>query len=130
MLRAYLVVMAGGALGSALRFWLAEALTAKTAGAFPTGTLVVNVSGCFLIGLIAALTAAGGLLEAPLLVRQFLMVGFLGGFTTFSAFSLQTMHLAQSGHWPKAALNVVLSILLCLLAAAAGHLAAAFINRR
>ena len=79
-------------------------------GEFPWGTVIANVTGSLLIGLIAALPAFG---ERDLLTRQFLMVGIMGGYTTFSSFSLQTLTMLQHGHLGKAAINVGGSVVLC-----------------
>ena len=77
--------------------------------------------GCFIIGCFSALTEAQGIFPAAPLVRLVVMVGFLGGFTTFSSFSLQTLNLAHDGEWLRASLNVLLSVALCLIAAWAGN---------
>jgi fluoride exporter len=99
----WLAVAAGGALGSVARFWLAAAMTTLTGARFPWGTLLINVLGSFLIGLIAALTVTPGRIGMHPDLRIFLMVGVCGGFTTFSAFSLQTLELLQAGDgWPAA----------------------------
>ena len=122
MLTNSLAVAAGGAIGSLARFWLAELFVALGMAAFPWATIATNVSGSFIIGLIAALTGPDGrLLVAPEL-RLFWMVGI-------SSFSLQTLTLAQGGEWLRAALNVVLSLVLCLLAVWLGYVAAAYVNR-
>jgi CrcB protein len=121
MLQTYLAVMAGGAVGTGMRMALASWLTAKYGETFPIGTLVVNVTGCFVIGAFAALTAPGGFLPAPLLVRQVVMIGVLGGYTTFSAFGLQTLDLIHAGAGLRAALNAALSLTLCLAAVWLGH---------
>ena len=124
MLGNSLAVAVGGALGSLARFCLAELFVAWGMVAFPWATLVANVSGSFLIGVIAALTGPDGrLLVAPEL-RLFWMVGICGGYTTFSSFSLQTLTMAQGGDWVAPALNVLLSLVLCLLAVWLGYLAA------
>ena len=95
MLMNSLAVAVGGAIGSLARFWLAELFVALGMSAFPWATLLANVSGSMLIGVIAALTEPDGrLLVAPEL-RLFWMVGICGGYTTFSSFSLQTLTLAQ-----------------------------------
>lgn len=113
-MKLYLLVMLGGAIGSAGRHWISTVIAVRLGEAFPTGTLAVNVIGSFVIGLIFALTGP----NSPLLVapewRTFLMLGVLGGFTTFSSFSLQTLILMQSGQWLFAAGNVIGSVLLCL----------------
>jgi CrcB protein len=96
--------------------------------AFPVGTLVVNVVGCFIIGLFAALTTTDGALPASTLARQLVMVGVLGGFTTFSAFSMQTIELFQIGHSGRALINIGLSLILCLAATWLGHWLAALLK--
>ena len=87
---------------------------------FPWGTLAVNIVGSLFIGILAAFgdSARVGL---PPEARQFLMIGVLGGFTTFSSFSLQTLRLMQDGDWARAAGNVLLSVIVCLIAVAAGY---------
>ncbi len=121
MTAAYLWVAAGGAVGSALRFGLSEWMAARFGGAFPWGTLAVNVAGSCLIGVFAALAAPDGVRYlAGTSGRALLMVGVCGGFTTFSSFSLQTLALAQEGHWVAAAANVLGSVVACLIAVVAG----------
>jgi CrcB protein len=112
----YFWIMLGGALGTGARFW-ASGLVAEGFGeVFPLGTLFVNVSGSFIIGFFAALAdPAGPFLVAPR-VRQFVMIGLCGGYTTFSSFSLQTLELARDGDWLRAALNSVASLIGCLVA--------------
>lgn len=117
MLASTLWIALGGALGSVSRFWLSVACEALIQSSFPWATVAANITGCFVIGAVAALPMGP-------LTRQFLMVGVLGGYTTFSAFSLQTLVLVQTGEWPKAAANVLASVILCLLAVWLGHLAA------
>jgi CrcB protein len=124
-----LAVAMGGALGSLARYWLAELFVAIGMSTFPWATLAANVSGSVLIGLIAALTGPDGrLLVAPEL-RLFWMVGVCGGYTTFSSFSLQTLTLAQGGEWQRAALNVGLSLIVCLLGVWLGYTLGAWLNR-
>ena len=114
MFMSYLVVMVGGALGSAARMWLSLLCAVRFGESFPVGTLVVNALGCFVIGAFSALTGPDSLIQASPLTRQFVMIGVLGGFTTFSSFGLQTMNLMTDGEWLYAALNVVLSVVVCL----------------
>ena len=114
----------GGALGSMARFWTALLVARWCGEAFPWGTLLINVVGSFVIGWFASLTVAGGAMPAPVAARAFVMAGICGGFTTFSAFSLQTWELLRAGNWPAAAGNVVGSVVLCLAAVVAGHLLA------
>ena len=112
----WLAVAAGGALGSLARFWLAAAVAALTGPRFPWGTLLINILGSFIIGLVAALTLAPARFPMPPDVRIFLMVGVCGGFTTFSAFSLQTLELLQYGEVLSAFGYIIGSVLLCLAA--------------
>ena len=106
----YVQVALGGALGSVLRFWLGGVIGHKAGTPF-WGTLFVNVTGCFLIGLLGNLRENGpGEFD-----RYFLMVGVLGGYTTFSTFSLQTLELFRAGSPGLAVANVALSMVLCLL---------------
>ncbi len=130
MLKSYIAVMLGGALGSALRMWMSLLVAVRFGETFPTGTLVVNVSGCFAIGIFAALTGPDGMLLVSPIVRQGVMVGVLGGFTTFSSFGLQTLELLQSGDWLRAGLNIGLSVFLCLLAVWLGHVFALVVSHR
>ncbi len=124
-----LYVALGGALGSVVRFWLSGAIAARYGATFPYGTLVVNVVGSFVIGLLAALTIPDGRFLLPPPARVFFMIGVCGGFTTFSAFSLQTYALMLEGEWLRAAANTLLSVFLCLFAVALGHLAVSFFNK-
>ena len=117
------LVAGGGALGAMLRFWVGGWLLRQLGDGLPWGTLTVNLAGSALIGALAAL-ADSGRVALPSEVRLFLMVGLLGGFTTFSAFSLQTVGLLRAGDFTAAGLNVVLSVMLCLAATFAGHLVA------
>lgn len=122
----YLLVAIGGALGSVARFGLSGLVANSVGATFPWGTLVVNATGSFAIGFIATLTGPEGRVFASGHTRQFLMTGVLGGYTTFSSFSLQTLNLAQDGQWGRAAANVLLSVLSCLIAVWLGHAAAQY----
>ena len=124
----YLLVALGGAIGSVARFWCAAVLTRKLDHDFPAGTLFVNVSGSFVIGMISTLTGPEGKWPVSSPARTFLMIGILGGYTTFSSFSLQTLDLARSGRWGYASLNVLLSVALCLIGVLLGHLVASQFN--
>ena len=126
----YGLVALGGALGSVLRYWLGLLSVAALGSGFPWGTIVINVGGSFLIGLVGAATVADGLLPTGPAARIFLMVGFCGGFTTFSSFSLQTLDLVRDGRLVAGLLNVVLSVVLCFAAVAAGHYAAVGLGGR
>lgn len=119
----------GGALGSVLRFWCSIAVARAVGETFPWGTLLVNVVGSFLIGLVAVTTGPDGRLLITSSIRQFVLVGIFGGYTTFSSFSLQTLNLALDGEWALAGANILLSMTLCLLAVWLGHAAGILINR-
>ena len=116
-LYAYLWVMLGSALGGGARLYVST-LVARGAGtAFPWGTLAVNVAGCLLVGALGALFEPASPLHVRQDLRVFLIVGVLGGFTTFSAFSLEALLLVQRGQAPAALGYVALSLAGCLLAA-------------
>ena len=125
----YLWVALGSAIGGAGRYWLATVVGAQLGGVFPWGTLAVNILGSFVIGLVAVLTEPSGRLPMSIDARQFIMIGICGGFTTFSAFSLQTLVLVRAGEWGWAATNIVLSVALCLAGVALGTVAGHAINR-
>lgn len=102
----------GGALGSVLRYLLSAGTQQWVGRAFPIGTLLVNVIGCCAIGVLCVwLIERGSVSDAW---RSFWMVGVLGGFTTFSTFSLDAFELVQDGHLGRAAAYVIVSLLLCL----------------
>ena len=126
----YFVVAIGGALGSVARFWISGAVAQKFGETFPAGTLLVNISGSLVIGFFAAITGPDGRIWASPNVRQFFMIGVLGGYTTFSSFSLQTLALARDGEWLFATLNATGSFVLCLLAVWAGDYFAMLLNHR
>lgn len=121
-------VAAGAALGGVARYGLSGLIARGFGETFPWGTLIVNVVGSFLIGVIAVVTGPDGRLLVGTAARQFMMVGVLGGFTTFSSFSLQTLTLIQDGEWLYAAGNVLSSVLLCLIAVWLGAVAGNAIN--
>ena len=124
---AYLCVACGGALGSVGRYWLANVIESRAGGAFPWGTLAVNVSGSFVIGLLAAFAGSTGLLGSPGF-RLFFMAGVCGGYNTFSSFSLQTLNLLRDGEGLNAGGNIVLSVVLCLIGVWLGYLAGVALN--
>lgn len=125
----YVWVALGSALGGTGRFWLSGVLARHFGETFPVGTLFVNVTGSFLIGLLAALSEPEGRWLIGPQARSFLLIGLLGGYTTFSSFSLQTLNLARDGEWLHAGLNVLLSVGLCLVAVGVGHLLGEVLNR-
>ncbi len=125
----YIWIAIGGALGSVARFWFSGFVAQRFGETFPFGTLLVNISGSFVIGFFATLTGPDGRVLAAPSFRQFFMIGVCGGYTTFSSFSLQTLSLANDGEWLYAGLNIVFSVILCLVAVWLGHLAATLISR-
>ena len=126
----YLLVALGGAIGSVLRAWASVAAVRLVGAGFPSGTIVINIAGSALIGIVAAsaLSPSRTLLTQEL--RSFLMVGVCGGFTTFSSFSLQTFELLREGRGAAALANVVVSVVVCVAAAGAGYLATAALVSR
>jgi len=113
-----LAVALGSALGGCLRYLATLGVNALMQRGFPWGTLTVNVAGCLLIGILHVLVVErGGGAES---LRLFSMVGVLGGFTTFSSFSLETLLLVQQGALGRAAAYVMTSVVLCLAASVAG----------
>lgn len=125
----YLWIGFGSALGGMGRYWC-SGVTARVFGeAFPWGTILVNVVGSLIIGFVATLMPPDGRILSSPDARDFLLVGVLGGYTTFSAFSLQTLGLARDGQWAWALVNVVASVVLCLTAVWLGHLGAAALSR-
>ncbi len=128
---AYFWVALGGALGSAGRFWFSGVVARQFGETFPWGTILVNVSGSFIIGLFAALTGPDSRWMVPAWFRQqFFMLGICGGYTTFSSFSYQTLNLVQDGEWLYAGVNVIVSVFVCLVAVWLGHSLAVSINAR
>jgi fluoride exporter len=89
---------------------------------------VINIMGSFIIGFFGTLTLAHGRFPVSENARLFVMVGLCGGYTTFSSFSLQTLDLLRSGSAGRAAVNVIVSVILCVAAVAVGHLAGAQLN--
>lgn len=113
-LRLSLAVAAGSAAGGVARYWSGAALQRALGATFPWGTFAVNVVGCALMGFLA--TWAVERAAWPPELRLLLTTGLLGGFTTFSAFSHETLRLAENGDWPRAAANIAATLALTMLA--------------
>jgi CrcB protein len=128
---AYLAVGVGSALGGIGRFWIAGFIGQRYGDAFPWGTILVNVTGSLAIGILAALTESDERLHPKLspFAAQFFMAGICGGYTTFSAFSLQTLKLIQAGSWPQAGANVALSVVACVVAVWIGYVLGQIFSR-
>jgi CrcB protein len=120
-----LLIAIGGAVGSVARYLMGRAVQGALHLEFPIGTFAVNVVGCLLIGVLAKFFLHS---QTELPLRATLMIGFCGGFTTFSTFSLETLALMQGGEWAKATAYVVLSALVCVGATAAGFAIARPLN--
>lgn len=119
-----MAIAAGGACGAVLRYWTQTGVHAVLGREFPWGTLVANVVGSLLMGLLAVLMLERFSVSEEW--RAMLLIGVLGAFTTFSTFSFETLALLEQGAWVRAGLNVAASVVLCLLAVGAG----AFIGRQ
>jgi CrcB protein len=117
----YLLVGVGSAIGGIARYWASGLIANRYGLSFPWGTLFVNVSGSFLIGFFATLTAPEGRWLVGPSGRNFFMTGICGGYTTFSSFSLQTLTLAQEEEWLYVCGNAGMSVVFCLMAVWLGH---------
>ncbi len=126
----YLWIAIGGALGSVGRFWLSGLVASRVGETFPWGTIAVNVTGCFVIGVIGALASPEGRMDSSsrAFATQFLMYGVCGGYTTFSSFSWQTLKHLQDGEFLYAGGNVILSVTLCMIAVWLGWLLGSMFN--
>ena len=113
-----LAIALGGAVGSLLRYGVGISVQRAAHAGFPVGTLVVNLIGCLLVGALAAHYMND---ETHPVLRAALTVGFCGGFTTFSTFSLETFALIEADNWPRALAYVVASLVTCLLGTAGGY---------
>lgn len=124
----YIWVAVGGALGTIGRYWLSGLVARLVGESFPWGTLIVNVTGSFVIGFFATLAGPDGRLYLGSSVRQFVLTGICGGYTTFSSFSLQTLNLMNDGEWAQAGANMGLSLALCMIAVWVGYALASTVN--
>jgi fluoride exporter len=118
MIKNYLLVFTGGGIGASVRYWLSGAVYQFLPSNFPYGNLVVNISGCFVIGLLMVILE-DRFVSTPAL-RIFLAIGILGGYTTFSSFSYETIALLRDTEVLFASINICASIVGCLAATALG----------
>ena len=109
-----LAIAAGGAVGSVLRFWMSTWVHSFAGRSFPYGTLTVNVVGCLAMGFLFVLFFDR--LSDNAVLRAGILIGVLGGFTTFSSFSIETFSLIEQGAWFKAFVNMFGSLVLCVAA--------------
>jgi CrcB protein len=126
---AYLAVAAGGALGTLARYWLSGVIANAFGQTFPWDILIINITGSFVIGFFATLTGPDGRFFVGGTMRQFVMIGLCGGYTTFSSFSLQTLNLAKDREWLAASGNIVGSVVLCLFFVWLGALLGSALNQ-
>jgi len=110
------------------RFWCSGLVARNFGETFPWGTLTVNVIGSFVIGFFGGFAGPDGRVIVSTSMRQFVMIGLCGGYTTFSSFSFQTLSLARDGQWIQVIGNVFLSVSMCLLAVWAGYGVALGVN--
>ena len=116
-----IAIAGGGAVGSLMRFYMANGIDAWLGRAFPYGTLFVNTTGCLIMGLLYTLFIDR--LQVSLEIRSALFIGILGSFTTFSAFTIETLNLMENGETTKAILNILLNVGICLAGAWIGIMA-------
>ena len=109
------LIFFGAGIGGVLRYWISHGAYWLLGRQFPYGTLLVNVSGSFLMGLLFVLIMDKFAGIGPHL-RAFLLIGILGGYTTFSSFSIETLNLFEGGAWLSASLNIILSVILSIFA--------------
>ena len=117
-MKSYLLIFIGGGVGSVVRFALSRWVYQFLPPPFPNGTLIVNFAACFILGLLVGLAATKAYITPD--VKILLAVGFCGGFSTFSTFSLETYELVQTGRWLWALWNVLLSVVGCFMMTIAG----------
>ena len=111
------------------RFFLSSIFARLVGEVFPWGTVIVNITGCLAIGVLATVTGPDGRLAIPPDIRQFLLVGICGGYTTFSSFSLQTLTLVRAGDYLGAGGNAAISFVACMMGVWAGAILGNFVNQ-
>jgi len=130
VVKSYFWVAVGSMVGGMSRFWVSRVVAERVGETFPWGTILINISGSFLIGVFYALTQPDGRFNTSRsFVVQFCMIGICGGYTTFSSFSLQTLNLLRDKQWLWAGGNVALSVVACMAAVWLGFILGETINR-
>jgi len=124
----YLWIMLGGAIGTGGRYYISGLVAQLVGETFPWGTIIINITGSFVIGFFGTLTGPDGRYFLGSTARQFVMTGICGGYTTFSSFSLQTQNLVTDGEFLYAGANVGISVVMCLIAVWVGVALASAIN--
>jgi fluoride exporter len=124
----YFLVALGSAVGGVTRYWASGIVANRIGQSFPWDTLFVNITGSFVIGFLATMTEPEGRWLIGPHARNLFMIGFCGGYTTFSSFSLQTLNLLQEREWLYAFGNAILSLALCLVSVWLGHALAQMLN--
>ncbi len=128
--KSYAWVGLGSVFGGMARYWVSGFVAEKWGQKFPWGTIIINITGSFLIGGLYAMTLPEGRLNTSrIVVGQLLIYGLCGGYTTFSSFSLQTLTLARDGQWLWAFANVMISVAACLIAVWLGFMLGDMLNR-
>lgn len=127
---AYLWVAIGGAIGSMARYGVGGLVSEKIGDSFPWGTILINITGSFVIGFLGAITSAEGKMtpQSRIFATQLLITGVCGGYTTFSSFSLQTLNLLRDREWLYAGGNVIISVFACMIAVWLGYILGSVVN--
>ncbi len=125
----YIWIAVGSALGGMARYFVSSSFARIVGEAFPWGTIIVNITGCFVIGVLATTTGPDGRIVVAPDFRQFLLIGICGGYTTFSSFSLQTLNLLRDSEYGAAAGNAAVSFIACMIAVWIGATAGQWFNQ-
>lgn len=125
----YVWIALGSAFGGVARYLLSGLVANHFGETFPWGTILINITGSFVIGFFATLTGPDGRVFVSTEIRQFVMIGICGGYTTFSSFSLQTLNLVRDGDMLRAGANIGLSVVFCLIAVWLGYIGAQHLNQ-
>ena len=125
----YLCVALGSAIGGSARYATSGIVANWIGATFPWGTLLINITGSFGIGIFNTLTGPDGILLVPTSLRILVMIGICGGYTTFSSFSLESLNLMRNGEWFSGGSYILASVVCCLLGVWLGHIAAIGLNR-